>query len=411
MVWSWRARPAFVFVALSISFVPASAGAVTEAEAIRIFLERSPRVRRVPLIERSVDSALRVDARVANPELSYQVEDAAEVRDEFLTLQQELPITGRRELLRDRAEAAASAARLAAESDVRGVAYELKGTFHEVVYRRRVLEALREGVELLEQTVEILERREREGEGSGYDALRAQQELAELRMTVAEAEAALAGSRARFGSFFDPGSGMEAAVLEGDLSSSGSIPDIRQAMDDALDQRLDLRSLSAELRSLDLESRAARRRRFPEPVLTAGWKRVEAMGFSDTGYVAALMVPLPVFDRGRLDSARATAQGERIELDEEILKRRIRAEVRAALARERAAREAAERYGREVERRAVELNRIARLKYDEGESGILELLDAHRTSLTMRLRSLAARYEAKVAETHRNRVIGNEVEP
>jgi hypothetical protein len=49
--------------------------------------------------------------------------------------------------------------------------------------------------------------------------------------------------------------------------------------------------------------------------------------------------------------------------------------------------------------------------YDEGESGILELLDAHRTSMTMRLRALSAHYESKMAEIDRNRVIGNEVKP
>ena len=129
------------------------------------------------------------------------------------------------------------------------------------------------------------------------------------------------------------------------------------------------------------------------------------------GYIAAVTVPLPIFDRGRFESARAAAEGERVELEAEILKRRIRADVQAAVAREHAAREAADRYGQDVERRAVELNRIARLRYDEGESGILELLDAHRTSLTMQLRALAARYEAKIAEIDRNRVIGNEVKP
>jgi cobalt-zinc-cadmium efflux system outer membrane protein len=146
-------------------------------------------------------------------------------------------------------------------------------------------------------------------------------------------------------------------------------------------------------------------------VLTAGWKRVEAPGLSDTGYIAVVTVPLPIFDRGHLDAVRATADGNRIELDKEILTRRIRAEVQTALAREQAARGAADRYGGDVERRAVELNRIARLKYDEGESGILELLDAHRASLTIRLRSLAIGYEAKLAEIDRNRVIGNEVNP
>jgi cobalt-zinc-cadmium efflux system outer membrane protein len=283
--------------------------------------------------------------------------------------------------------------------------------FQEVLYRERVLERLRHGAELLEQTVETLEKREREGEGSGYDVLRAEQELAELRMTIADADAALTVARSRFGSFYDPDSKMGSARLEGDLIPSGPVPEVERAVEQALGQRLDLRSLSAERERLDLERRAARRQRFSEPVLTAGWKRTEALGLSDTGYVAALTVPLPIFDRGRFETARATAGGERVELETEILSRRIRAEVQAAVAREQAARTAAQRYGEDVERRAVELHRIARLKYDEGESGILELLDAHRTALTMQLRALAARYEAKIAEIDRDRVIGNEVKP
>jgi outer membrane protein TolC len=388
---------ALVLGALSTSVAPASTAAVSEVEAIRLFLEQSPQARRVPVIEQSVDAALRVETRVANPDVAYQVEDAAGVRDEFLTFQQELPITGRRGLLNDRAEIAASAAALGAEDDLRRDVYALKEVFHEVLYRERVLETLREGGERMERTVEILTQREREGEGSGYDVLRAEQELADLRMTLAAAVAALSASRSRFGSFFDPDLHMNA--------------DVRQATASALEQRLDLRSLSAERERMDLEYKAARRRRFPEPVLTAGWKRTEALGLSDTGYIAALAVPLPIFNRGSRDSARATAEGERIALDAEILTRRIRAEVQAAVAREQATRQAAERYGEDIEPRAIELNRIARLKYDEGESGILELLDAHRTSLTMQLRALAARYEAKVAEIDRDRVIGNEVKP
>lgn len=410
MEWSWRAHAAFVLTVLSTSVPPAS-GAVTEAEAIRIFLEQSPQARRVSVIEQTVDAALRVETRVANPNVAYQVEDAAGVRDEFLTFQQELPVTGRRGLLNERAEVAASAAALGAEADLRGAVYSLRNAFHEVSYRQRVLKALREGGEFLQQTVAILERREREGEGSGYDVLRAEQELAELRMTTAEADTALSAAKLRFGGFFDPALNMSAVSLEGDLGPTGPVPDPAQATESALERRLDIRSLSAEQERLDLEYRAARRRRFPEPVVTAGWKRTEALGLSDAGYIAAVTVPLPFFDRGRFESARAAAEGARVELEAEILRRRIRADVQAAVTRERATREAADRYGEDIERRAVELNRISRLKYDEGESGILELLDAHRTSLTMQLRALGARYEAKVAEIHRDRVIGNEVKP
>jgi cobalt-zinc-cadmium efflux system outer membrane protein len=402
---------ALVITVLSTAVAPASIGSVTEADAIRLFLEQSPQARRVPLVVESVDAALRVETRVSNPDVAYQVEDAAGVRDEFLTFQQELPITGRRGLLDERAEVAASAAGLAAERDLQDEVFDLKHSFHEVLYRELVLERLRRGAELLGQTVEILEHREREGEGSGYDVLRAEQELAELRMTTADADASLAAVRSRFGSFYDPDLNMSSVRLEGSLNPSDPVPEVEQTAMQALEQRLDLRSLSAERARLDLERRAARRRRFPEPVLTAGWKRTEALGLSDTGYIAALTIPLPIFDRGRFEAVRATSEGERVELEAEILTRRIRAEVQAAVAREQAARKAALGYGEDVERRAGELHRIARLKYDEGESGILELLDAHRTSLTMQLRALAARYEAKIAEIDRNRVMGNEVKP
>lgn len=408
---SWRASVALVSAVLSASIAPASSSAMTEAAAIRIFLEQSPQARRVPLVERSVDAALRIETRVANPDVAYLVEDAAGVREEFLTFQQELPITGRRGLLNERAEIAAAAAGLTAERDLQDEVFDLKRSFHEVLYRERVLERLRQGAELLEQTVEILEEREREGEGAGYDVLRTQQELTELRITTIDAAATLAAVRARFGSFYDPGLNMETARLEGDLTPADPVPEVEQAARQALEQRLDLQSLSADRERLDLERRAARRRRFPEPVLTAGWKRIEARGLSDTGYVVALSVPLPIFDRGRFESTRATAEGERIELETEILTRRIRAEVQSAVARERAARKVAQLYGDDAERRAVELSTIARMKYDEGESGILELLDAHRTSLTTQLRVLAARYEAKIAEIDRDRIVGNEVKP
>ncbi len=91
--------------------------------------------------------------------------------------------------------------------------------------------------------------------------------------------------------------------------------------------------------------------------------------------------------------------------------REIRAEVESAHVRARAAREAAERFGDQVEQRAGELRRIAQLAYDEGEKGILELLDAFRTSLRMELQALATRHEAKREQIELNRVMGREARP
>lgn len=404
-----RAATALVISCFVISPTLSADDAITEAEAVRLFLEKSPQARAVPLARESVEAELLTEALVSNPDLAYEVEDTPGARDEFLTIEQELPLTGRHGLLRDRAAAASNAAGLAAERELQAQTHALRLAFYEVLYHEASLGSLRAGLLSLTRTVAILREREREGESSGYDLLRAEQELAELQIAEAAAESTRIAARARFGSFFDASRQMEAASLSGELQAVG--PPVGDAVELALAQRSDLRALTAEAEGLELERKASRRERFPRPALTAGWKRTEAAGFSEDGFVAGLTLSLPVFDRGQHAAARAAAEKERVELQGEILEREIRAEVRAALALERAARERSQRYGNEVDERGAELRRIAQLAYDEGESGILELLDAHRTALSMELRALEARFDARRASIELDRVLGSEVKP
>lgn len=411
MVPSPKARVAAVLIFLTPAAAAAAAETVTEPDAVRLFLEQSPQARLVPLIEQSVAAELRRDAPVSNPAVAYQVEDAAGVRDEFLTFQQELPITGRRKLVRAAADAGALAAGLVARQELRASAAAVRLSFYEVMYRENVFDRLRQGAGRLERIVDVLAKRESEGEGSGYDRLRAEQEQAALGIETAEAESALSAARSRFGSFFDPAWRMESARLEGTLELTEGLPETEEAVRLALAQREDLMALRTEAQRLDLERQAARRTRVPEPTLSAGWKRVEIGDFGDTGFIAALAVPLPIFDRGEVGTARATADLERAKLEAEILERQVRADVKAALARERTAREAARRHGESVVQRAADLRKIAELAYDEGEAGILELLDAYRTALSSELRALGVRYEAKRAAIERQRAIGIEVTP
>lgn len=401
-----------VFLALSIPVrVTAPDAVLTEQDAVRLFLERSPQSRKPPLVETAVREDSRGAALLSNPVVGYQVEDAGGVRDEFLTVEQALPITGRRGLLGQRGGLAAEAAALGARRELQAVVAAVRSAFYEALYRETELDRVREGVERLARVVEILRDREREGESSGYDLLRAEQELAEAGIAASEAEGALAAARARLGSYLGPEIDLQAIRLSGDFDPAGPVPERARAVEEALSSRDDLNALRADARRLEVEMRAERRKRIPEPTLAAGWKRTEAQDLRETGFVASLSVPLPVFDRGQTAAARAAAEAERTALDVEILEREIRAEVESALARERVARDAVARHGNGVDRRAEELRRIAGLAYEEGESGILDLLDAHRSSLAMELRALAVRHEAKRAEIDRGRVVGTEVMP
>jgi len=386
-------------------------GSITEADAVRLFLDESPQARLISLRAEAAGAAASIGIQVANPSVTYQIEDAFGVRDEFLTFQQELPITGRRSLLHDRAAAVSAATGLLGRRDLQIATRSLRIAFYDVLYRASVIEILGRGEHELGETVEMLRRREHEGEGSGYDVLRAEQETGELQVEIGRAEAALAAARAGFGSFFAESLAMGSAVIEGDFALAESPWTGEEAVAIALVERTDLMALEQEFRQQELDLQAARRQRFPEPILSAGWKRVEALGQSDTGFMASLMVPLPVFQHGKYAAVRARAAASQVDLQKEILAREIRAEVQATLARARAARQTAGRFDGPVEQRAGELRRIAQLAFDEGENGILELLDAVRTSLRMELQALAARHEARREQINLDHVMGREVRP
>jgi outer membrane protein TolC len=57
------------------------------------------------------------------------------------------------------------------------------------------------------------------------------------------------------------------------------------------------------------------------------------------------------------------------------------------------------------------LEAIAEVAYREGEMGILELLDALRTALRARLRSLELQFEARVAQIALERAVGDVLWP
>jgi outer membrane protein TolC len=58
-----------------------------------------------------------------------------------------------------------------------------------------------------------------------------------------------------------------------------------------------------------------------------------------------------------------------------------------------------------------DLGRIAQLSYDEGESSILELLDAYRVTLEGRLRTTDIRLALAEAQVDFDLAIGKEVQP
>ena len=114
---------------------------------------------------------------------------------------------------------------------------------------------------------------------------------------------------------------------------------------------------------------------------------------------------------GQREVARYRAEREQASARVAVLARQIGAEIQGARDVFVIRRDALADYQRELESTGTELTRITQIAYQEGEVGILELLDSFRVSRTANLRALDLKTGVKEAFIELERVVGEEVRP
>ena len=370
---------------------------LSEHEALQRFMKESPRARVLQYELEAFRAQSRIGTLVANPTVTYAIEDAAGSRDEFLIVQQRLPVTGGLKFLRRAGDAAYEAAALDAEHELLEIRTELRLAFYELLLAEQKHAVLSDGVDRHQEIVRVLREREREGESSGFDRLRAEREMAEVAADLALIESVQALAHARLASFFAYGTTPGWLRARGDFEL-GPLEGIEPLTEDVLEARADYRAVNRRIEQYETARRAAHRRRFPDPEIAAGWKRVDTPGLSDTGYVVSVGIPIPVFNRGQHEEALARAKYESAMFGNQILRQQIETEVRGAYAAAELSRRTADEYGHTINAAAGDLRRIAQLAYEEGEQGILELLDANRAELQSQIRWLDLKHRAKEAQ-------------
>lgn len=376
----------------------------TERDVVDLIVRDGPQARAI----RTGTEVIRREqlARLAypNPGLMYSREGAGFT--EFLQVEQLLPVFGTRAAL-SRAGLAATAA-AEAERDAR--LWILRADATALVARlmanQERLQAADAHVREVERLIEVLRIREREGEGSRFDRLRAEQELVEARQSsvsaavaVAEARAALSGMLPRDGSV---------TRVSGTLHQHRADPPMETLVMRAISSRAELRSLQLSAERAARESEAARRARLPAPTLFGGLKRADGDGRRERAGVLGLNVSVPLFDNGNRDAARWTAERARVDAQREAIEHEIRHEI-ARASETFALRQSA--LSSDQPTAADELTRIAEVAYREGEVGILELLDAVRTSSRARMRDIEIRLDARLAQIALERAVGDVLWP
>ena len=123
-------------------------------------------------------------ARLAfpNPGVTYSREGAGFT--EFLQVEQPLPIFGIRGALSRAGVAATAAAEAERDARLWDLRVEAARLVSRWLWAQARVEATTADIQAVERLVEVLRVREREGEGSRFDRLRAEQEVAELKQAA-----------------------------------------------------------------------------------------------------------------------------------------------------------------------------------------------------------------------------------
>lgn len=407
---------AALLLASSVLARPANAEskALTAAEFLARFEKSDPRFEVLEARVWAARAGVTAARVLPNPSIAFDREEvfpsSGRVAENTLRLSWPVDVSGRRALRADAAEAGVQAVRTEATAERFGLTLEALGAYYDAAFARLRVETLEKGRSTLSGLVEIVQKRAKAGEASGYDQKRLELERSANDDLLATAEGELSAARRRLGTLVGDASGVYDAA---DPLGLPILPGAREtASASALSGRADYKAALLRITQAERELSAARRAWVPALVLTGGLKTTDvASGDTAYGYVAGIAVSLPLFDSGQAERERALA-GKRLALAERrVLEQRVPAHARAAHEQLERKLAQARRFASAQLEKVDELVRVAEVSYREGERpSIFELLDAYRTARDVRLRDLELRRGAKAAELELWRALGRRPE-
>ena len=301
------------------------------------------------------------------------------------------PLFQRRPLMRA-ADERIKAARADVTGERREVALDTAHAFYRVALAQVALDAAEENRNALEELVTFNRNRVSAGAIPEVDLLRVEVELDRATTNVALGRIDLVRTWAELRPFLGPsvppvsalpseGPVMVPRVRVPDGPAAASPMALSDLLARAREQRPEIVSARARVAAAGAETDYQRRLLVRHLGATFGFKQVNG----DSTMIAAVSVPVPMFDRNRGEIQRTT--NEAIATGKELVwaERRIEAEVQGAY-------DAAQQLGaqtgarqRSTVDRAAEAHRITVAAYQEGASSLLQVLDAARTLADTRL--------------------------
>jgi multidrug efflux system outer membrane protein len=281
------------------------------------------------------------------------------------------------------------------------VTAEVTRTYFELRGQQQQLDVARRNVANQTSTLDLAKARLEAGSGTEFDTARAQAQLSATRGTIAPLEAAVARSIHRLSVLL----GREPGALRAELTPPANLPPrpgIVPVGDPAglLRRRPDIRVAERDLAGATARIGIAVADLFPRVSFTgsAGYVATERDGLGDSGSDAFVLAPgisWAIFDLGhvqaRIGASRANRDGALLRYEQTVLQALEETEnslVTHARSRDRLV------HDEEALKASATAADLARVRYENGASDFLQVLDAERTLLESEDRLARSRTEA-----------------
>jgi outer membrane protein, heavy metal efflux system len=404
-----------LLVALAATAQPASAqtAPMTLAQAVARARQESPLRAGAAAIADGAERSAQFAGRLLNPFVDVRVENLGgrdnpliPAFDSFVVASQPIELAGKRGLRRDIAGAESDVAGLFLRTLDRQLTLDTVRAYMRALRARDVVATItrqRDGVNTM---VDTMRRRVEEGFAPEADLLRFEAEAARMAVEVSRMQIELTRALLDLSALI----GASAPIDAGQLVAPEPLaaPALSEdAMAAAILQRPDLRLAAARLQQAQLIADFERRRRIPDPLVNAGYKRT--MG-QDTG-VAGVTMTVPLFDHNGQARARAEAAARAASFDETALRLRALADARATLSAAAALAARAARVRTELLQPAEGVRNAAQAMFREGAADVLKLVDAERVYMDVQREALSLAVDAFVAAIEARFAIAQEDVP
>ncbi|WP_151446478.1 TolC family protein [Lacisediminimonas profundi] len=387
------------FTASRASANSADSGLYTLPQLIELAQTQNAGLRAANQQVRSAEAGIETARALPNPEVEIltgsqraRLAGSIEGNTRSLSITQRLDLPPQRNARINAATAGLTAEQAQLRATQREMIRNLKLQYYELLRRQAELDAAEQDLVTSTQINERVSVRVKSGEAPRYDIIKADAELLNAQKHVQGARLRVAMARAMLRKAVGAPMASRFDVIP-DSTPLPELPKLERLRQETLATNPDLardRALAERARQQLAFERAAR---LPTVALRAGYDQDPEVRGARLG----VTMSIPLWDRRAGPIADATAQLNRLQLEQEQREFSLQQSLEAAYQQYEISRNQVAALESGILRQSEAALRVAEAAYRFGERGILDYLDAQRFYRSARNELIAARYEVRAA--------------